>query len=105
MKNKVQNLAQEVFDEVVEHEMALAGLTNVNLDDIMPPPASPDMNKTHKSLLRRMTMIQTNLKRRMSGHSKLPRMNTSLKSPNNISEISESSSSSAETMSPSLKDK
>ena len=32
MQKKVNNLAQEVFDEVVEHEMALSGPTNVNLE-------------------------------------------------------------------------
>ena len=38
MKDKVENLAAEVFDEVVEHEMALAGMANTNLEDMLPPP-------------------------------------------------------------------
>lgn len=32
LKAKVNNLANEVFEEVLEHEMALAGLTEVNLE-------------------------------------------------------------------------
>ena len=32
-----------MFEEVVEHELALAGLTNVNLEEMVPPPQSADM--------------------------------------------------------------
>ena len=36
MRQKVNNLAQEVFEEVVEHEMALAGIENANLEKVIP---------------------------------------------------------------------
>ena len=74
MKLKLENQAHEVFEEVVEHEMALAGLTNVNLEEMVPPPQSADMIQSRRSLLKRMTTIQTNLKQRMSG--KLPSYET-----------------------------
>ena len=58
MQRKVNNLAQEVFDEVVEHEMALTGLTNINLEQFMveADPSTAEM-ASKKSLLRRMTTI------------------------------------------------
>lgn len=59
MKNKVNNLAQEVFDEVVEHEMALAGLDDEDLDEVYPQ--SPIHKQQHKSLLKRMSTLKANI--------------------------------------------
>ena len=60
LRQKVNNLAQEVFEEVVEHEMALAGLEAANLDKIIPKNST--VGKQRVSLLQRMNTLQMSLK-------------------------------------------
>ena len=66
---KVENLAQEVFDEVVQHEMALAGLSDVNLETVFPPPdTATGCVKTRKSLLLKMASLQAGIRmKKISG--------------------------------------
>lgn len=56
LQMKVDNLAEEVFNEVVEHEMALAQLDGVNLEEVIP--ADTNTPGKRESLLIRMTNIQ-----------------------------------------------
>ena len=54
MEDKVANLAEEVFEEVVEHEMALAGLETFKFEDAIPADVKVRENR---SLLKRMTTL------------------------------------------------
>ena len=58
MQSKINSLAQEVFDEVMQHELALTGLSDVNLETALPEPDpyTADMT-THRSMLRKMTSL------------------------------------------------
>ncbi len=56
--HKVENLAKEVFEEVVEHEMVLAGLCDEDFESTIP---SSVKNKQQNSLLRRMSTLKANL--------------------------------------------
>ena len=57
-KIKIDNLAAEVFDEVLEYEMALAGLDVMKFEDAIPKSTKL---KTQKSLLVRMTTLKDSL--------------------------------------------
>lgn len=54
----MNNIAKEVFEEVMEHEMALAGLININLEEMLPMPDTSEQMKARTGLLRRMTSVQ-----------------------------------------------
>ena len=61
MQQKVDNLAKEVFEEVMEHEMALAKLETFNFGDAIPKSAT-DSHK--RSLLHRLNTLQASLKQK-----------------------------------------
>ena len=66
MKIKVEEIPKEVFEEVVQTELALAGLTNANLETALPQPDSNSANlKIHRSLLQRMRTLQRGLTRKI----------------------------------------
>lgn len=69
IEEKVKSLASEVFEEVMEQEMALAKLEQVSLDEL--PIPQTQMNKERKSLLTRLSTLQLNIKHRM-GSGKFP---------------------------------
>ena len=58
MNEKMASLSQEVFDEVMEHEIALAKLESERFEDLIPQDI---MNQERKSLLLRLNNIKTNL--------------------------------------------
>ena len=59
MQQKVDNLANEVFEEVIEHEMALARLETFSFDQAIPKSATDSQKR---SLLHRMNTLQASLK-------------------------------------------
>ena len=63
LRDKVGSLAQEVFDEVVEHEMALARLETFNFTGAIPAGAR---DAAGNSLLHRMNTLQASLKARQA---------------------------------------
>lgn len=87
MLSKVENLAQEVFEEVVEHEMALAGLEHANLANALPEGVA---SKQQQSLIKRMSSLQLSLKKKQRS-GVIPRYEVS--EVDNISEVSSRSHS------------
>lgn len=53
------NLSQEVFDEVMEHEMALARLEDADLSELIPGDSA---GPQRKSMLLRLNSLQHSLK-------------------------------------------
>ena len=69
MQKKVDSLASEVFEEVVQTEMALANLEVAQLDSVIPEEVKV---AERKSLLQRMNTLQMNLKFRKSNPGETP---------------------------------
>ena len=62
---KVKNLAKEVFEEVMEQEMALAQLETVVLDDSILP--KEFMKSQQRSLLKRLNTFKSAVQFKKSG--------------------------------------
>ena len=60
MSTKVSNLHKEVFEEIMEHEMALARLQTEELENSLTPDARS--KPSNKSLLFRLNTLSTSLK-------------------------------------------
>ena len=63
--DKVKNLAKEVFEEVMEQEMALAQLETVVLDDSILP--KEFMKSQQRSLLKRLNTFKSAVQFKKSG--------------------------------------
>ena len=63
--DKVKNLAKEVFEEVMEQEMALAQLETVVLDDSILP--KEFMKSKQRSLLKRLNTFKSAVQFKKSG--------------------------------------
>ena len=86
LQEKVNNLGREVFEEVVETEMALAKFEEFSFGSSLP---KVGMDSDKRSLLSRMCTIQASLKaKQMAG--KMPKFHSTTDNNNSREENSES---------------